>query len=192
MDKISELSRGTQVWLASSVLLLIDMFLNWQKRSFDLGVVSGSVSQNGWHGFWGVVLGLLTIAAIAWAVVRIVQPEVVAAVPAGTAALGVGALILVFAVLKNLIDDFSAWPAYVGVVLAAGVAAGGWLIAQESGGTEKAMAWRPSTGMSSGGGEPPPPPTTPDPPASTPPPPTYEPPASEEPPTPESPPADDQ
>jgi hypothetical protein len=192
MDKISELSRGTQVWLASSVLLLIDMFFKWQKVSFDLGVVSGSVGRSGWHGFWGVVLGLLTIAAIAWAVVRIVQPDVVAAVPAGTAALGVGALILLFSVLKNLIDDYSAWPAYVGVVLAAGVAAGGWLIAQESGGTEKAMAWRPSTGMSSGGGEPPPPPTTPDPPASTPPPPTYERPPAEEPPTPEPPPADDE
>jgi uncharacterized protein YbdZ (MbtH family) len=187
MDKISALSRGTQVMLASSVLLLIDTFFKWQKVSFDFGPVSGSVGRSGWHGFWGVVLGLLTIAAIVWLVVRIVQPDVVAMVPAATAALALGALILLFAVLKNLIDDYSAWPSYVGIVLAAGVAAGGWLIAQESGGTEAAMAWRPS-GMGSSSSTPPP--TTPEPPpASTPPPPP--PAATDEPPPPTSPPAEE-
>ena len=173
MDKISELSRGTQIMLASAVLLLIDMFFKWQKVSYDFGTVSGSVGRSGWHGFWGVVLGLLTVAAIVWLVLRIVQPDLVAAIPSGTAALALGALILLFAVVKNLVDDYSAWPAYVGVVLAAGTAVGGWLIAQESGGTSSAMAWRPSMagGGSTGGSAPTPPPTPPpsEPPAQSPP-----------------------
>lgn len=163
MDKLSQLSKGTQIMLAAAVLLLIDTFFNWQ--SVDLGPIS--VGQSGWHGFWGVVLGLLTIAAIAWIVVRVVQPDLVKAVPQGTAALGLGALILLFAVLKNLIDDYSAWPAYVGIVLAAGVAYGGWTVAQESGGTDAAMAWRPS-GTGSGSSSTPPP-APPPPPAESPP-----------------------
>jgi hypothetical protein len=172
MDKISELSRGTQLMLASAVLLLIDMFFDWQKVSFDFGPVSGSVGRSGWHGFWGVVLGMLTIVAIAWIIVRIVQSDVVAAIPAGTAALALGALILLFAVVKNLVDDYSAWPSYVGVVLAAGAAAGGWLIAQESGGTSSAMAWRPSMVGGGSSAEPPPPPPAATPPAPSPPPPS--------------------
>jgi hypothetical protein len=38
---------------------------------------------------------------------------------------------LVLALLKNLVDDYSAWPSYVGVVLAAGVAVGGWMRMQD-------------------------------------------------------------
>jgi hypothetical protein len=44
-----------------------------------------------------------------------------------------GILIFAFALLKNLIDDYSAWASYVGVVLAAVVAYGAWLNFQESG-----------------------------------------------------------
>jgi hypothetical protein len=35
--------------------------------------------------------------------------------------------------LKNLVDDYSAWASYVGVVLAAAIAYGAWLVFQESG-----------------------------------------------------------
>jgi hypothetical protein len=171
MDTLQTLSRGAQITLATSVLLLIDMFFNWQ--SVDLGPVS--VGQSGWHGFWGVLLGLLTIVAIAWIVLRIVQPDILRQlpVPEKTVGLALGGLILLFAVLKNLIDDYSAWPAYVGVVLAAGVAFGAWTIAQE-----------PEPAASSPVGSPPPPAPAPPPPAPAPPPPAAEPPA---PPAPEPP-----
>src|SRR5437867_334080 len=164
MDKFSALSKGMQILLVSAVLLLIDTFFHWQ--SVDLGPIE--VGQSGWHGFWGVVLGLLTIAIIAWAIVRIVQPELLKSlpVPEGTLVLALGALTLVFAVLKNLIDDYSAWPAYVGVILAAGVAFGSWLHAQDVGYTMPSWA--------SGGSSNP----APAPPASQPAPPMAEPPAS--------------
>ena len=30
----------------------------------------GSYGQSGWHGFWGVLLGLMTIAILAWVAAR--------------------------------------------------------------------------------------------------------------------------
>ena len=176
MDKVNALSRGTQILGAAAVLLLIDMFFKWQKVCIG-GFCGG---QSGWHGFWGVILGLLTIAVIAWIVLRLVQPDLLKSIPVpdGTLTLGLGVLILLFAVLKNLTDDYSAWPSYVGIVLAAGVAFGGWQIAQEQGGTDKAMAWRPSSGSSAAPPPPPAPETTAPPPAPAPPP-SSPPPASE-------------
>jgi hypothetical protein len=128
MPDLRSLSTGMQVAGASAVLLLIDTFLNWQ--SVDLGVVSAG--RSAWHGFWGVILGLLTIAFIAWLAARLFGvklPEL--PVPERTITLAVGALILLFAVIKVLTDDFRAWPAWVGIVLAAGCAAGAWLMSQE-------------------------------------------------------------
>src|SRR5438093_7151980 len=177
MDKVNALSKGTQIFAAAAILLLIDTFFHWQQVCVGGGGFKACGGASGWHGFWGVILGLLTLAAIAWVIVRVVQAELLKSIPVpeGTLALGLGVLILIFAVLKNLTDDYSHWPAYVGIVLAAGVAFGGWTIAQEQGGTDKAMAWRPS-GMSSGGSTtspPPPAPETTAPPAAepTPPPP---------------------
>jgi hypothetical protein len=48
--------------------------------------------------------------------------------------LGLGVAVLVFALLKLITDDFRGWAAYVGVALAALVALGAWLRAQELGG----------------------------------------------------------
>jgi hypothetical protein len=162
MPDLRTLSRGMQIAGASAILLLIVTFLDWQ--SVDIGGF-GSVGQSAWHGFWGVVLGLLTIAFIGWLLARLFAvnlPEL--PVPWRTITLALGVLILIFAVLKNLIDDYSAWPSYVGIVLAAGVAAGAWLLSQEdepvvAGSVPDAPEYSP------------PPATTTAPPADTPPPP---------------------
>jgi hypothetical protein len=138
MPDLRSLSTGMQVALGASVLLLIDTFLSWQ--SVDVGPFE--VSQNGWHGFWGVVLGLLTIAMIAWLAARLFGvklPEL--PVPERTITLALAALILLFALIKNLADDYSTIWAYIGVVLAAGVAAGAWLLTQEP----EPLAASPST-----------------------------------------------
>src|SRR6266540_1472644 len=170
MDTFTALSKGLQIMLVSAVLLLIDTFFKWQKQCVDTGVGEVCGGYGGWHGFGGVLLGLLTIVAIAWIVVRIVQPELLKSIPLpeGTLALALGGLILLIAVLKNLIDDYSAWPAYVGVVLAAGIAAGAWLFAQEVG--YSMPAWGSSTGSPASSAPPPPPPAEPAPPAQEPPP----------------------
>jgi hypothetical protein len=128
MPDLRSLSTGMQLALGASVLLLIDTFLSWQ--SVDVGPFE--VSQSGWHGFWGVVLGILTIAMIAWLVARVLGVKLQELpVPERTITLALGALILLFALIKNLADDYSTIWAYIGVLLAAGVAAGAWLLTQE-------------------------------------------------------------
>ncbi len=134
MQQLNALSTGRKLILLGGALLLIDTFFAWQKVEVKIaGVTAVSATQNAWHGFWGVVLGLLTIAVLAWVAARAFGVALPATVPDGLATLALGALIFVFALLKNLTDDYSAWASYVGVVLAAVVAAGAWLTFQTSG-----------------------------------------------------------
>ena len=87
----------------------------------------------------------------------------------------VAGIILLFALIKVLVDDFTAAAAYVGLVLAAIVAVGAWLNVQEAGGVDSLRS--EASGMkdatTSGAGtaaatpeptpEPSPPPSAPDP-----------------------------
>src|SRR5829696_1374244 len=129
MPDLRTLSTGTKLLLGAGVLLLIDTFLAWQKVSVEVGGVEiASASRNAWHGFWGVAMGLVLIALLVWVglqVAKVDLPDLNVPEPTVTVALAV--LVLVLAVLKNLVDDYSAWPSYVGVVLAAGV----WMRMQE-------------------------------------------------------------
>ena len=54
-------------------------------------------------------------------------------VPDGLTSLGLSVLILLFAILKALTDDAVHWPAWLGVILAAGIGYGAWLVFQASG-----------------------------------------------------------
>ena len=130
MEQLKALSLARKLVLGGGVLLLIDTFFAWQSVSYQ-GVTLGSA--NAWHGFWGVLLGLMTIALVAWVIARTFGVEMPEGIPEGTISLILGGLILLFAVLKTLIDDYSAWASYVGVVLAAIIAYGAWRNFQESG-----------------------------------------------------------
>lgn len=132
MPDLKALSRGTQIILGAGLLLLIDTFFAWQEVSVELGgveVVSASV--NAWHGFWGVVMGLALSALLVWVGLRIANVNLNMSVPERTVTVGLAGVVFVFAVLKNLIDDYSAWASYVGIVLAAAIAYGAWLRLQE-------------------------------------------------------------
>ncbi|MGH3002483.1 MAG: hypothetical protein ACRDM1_07485 [Gaiellaceae bacterium] len=129
MEPVKRLPLGRQLILGAGVLLLIDTFLPWQ--SISIGPFSHSWTA--WHGFWGVLLGLMTIVLVAWVVARAFGVELPSNVPDGLATLALGALILIFAVIKNLADDYSAWGSYLGVILAFVVAAGAWMTFQTSG-----------------------------------------------------------
>jgi hypothetical protein len=134
MEQIRSLSLGRKLILGAGALLFLDTFFAWQKVSVKVGGVEVvSATASAWHGFWGVLLGLMTIAIVVWVAARALGVALPANVPDGLATLALGGLILLFAVLKNLIDDYSAWASYVGIVLAAIVAAGAWLSFQESG-----------------------------------------------------------
>src|SRR5918992_4991179 len=137
MPNLSALSRGTQVLAAAALLLLIDTFLPWQ--SIELPLELGDVSQNAWHGFWGVVMGLMVIVLLAWVIARIMDVRLPVEVPDGIVTIALGGLILLFALIKNLADDYSTIWSYIGVLLAAAVAYGAWLRYQEAGGTVESL-----------------------------------------------------
>jgi hypothetical protein len=159
MDRLSALSRGAQIMLVAGVLLFISLFLPWQ--DFDIGGIAEEfgidASFSAWHGFWGWMLGLLTIILLAWLVVRIAAVDIPLPVSSAMLAGLLGTLILFFAVIKNLVDDESTIWSYIGVLLAIGVAVGAWMQIQEAGGMDtlksEASSMRPPT---SGSSEPPP------------------------------------
>jgi hypothetical protein len=159
MDRLSALSRGAQIMLVAGVLLFISLFLPWQ--DFDIGGIAEEfgidASFSAWHGFWGWMLGLLTIILLAWLVVRIAAVDIPLPVSSAMLAGLLGTLILFFAVIKNLVDDESTIWSYIGVLLAIGVAVGAWMQIQEAGGIDtlktEASTMRPPT---SGSSEPPP------------------------------------
>lgn len=129
MEQLKGLPLGRQLILGAGILLLIDTFLDWQQA----GGFGYTVGQSAWHGFWGVVLGLLLILLLAWVVVRIVGIEIPVNLPDGVTTLAASAVILLFAIIKALSDSYVHWPAYVGIILAAVMGYGAWLVFQESG-----------------------------------------------------------
>jgi hypothetical protein len=150
MEKLNALSRGTQLMLAGAALLLVDTFLPWQSVSFEALGVSVSESWTAWHGFWGVLLGLLTIALLAWLVLRLVGNEVSLPVSDTLVGAALAALILLCAVLKVLTDDAVAWGAWLGLVLAVVIAVGVWMQVQAAGGVDTLRS-EVSTGGAGGG-----------------------------------------
>lgn len=139
MERFNALSRGSQIMFVAGLLLLVDTFLPWQ--DFDIEVEEGvtidtGFSWNAWHGFWGILLGLLTVALVAWLVARLAGVDL--RLPVSDAMLGavIAVTILVFAFIKVLADDYTAFWAYIGLVLAAIVAIGAWMNVQEAGGVD--------------------------------------------------------
>src|SRR5215218_2136197 len=136
MDKLTALSRGFQLMLAGSVLLLLDTFLRWQEVSGNVAGITFSGGVNAWHGFWGLLMGLALIALLAWLVARVAGVAISLPVSEVLLAAALAAIVLLFAVIKNLADDYSTVWSYIGIVLAAVVAAGAWLEVQAAGGVD--------------------------------------------------------
>lgn len=189
MERFNALSRGAQLMLVGSVLLLIDSFLSWQHFEASFGgvtVAEGGVS--GWHGV-GIIMGILTVVLLAWLIVRLAAVDVNLPVSDALTGAVLGILILLFTIIKVLVDnEFRHWPAWVGLILAIVIAVGAWMSVQEAGGMDKLVTEAQSMGGSGGGGggesapaasTPPPAPAAPEPPAApAPPAATPEPPAA--------------
>jgi hypothetical protein len=142
MDRFNKLSRGMQIMLVGSVLLLISTFFNWQEVSIEFLGTSASSGVSAWHGFLGVVMGLLTIVLIAWLIARLAAVDI--PVPASLTGAVLAFLIFACALIKNLHDDYSTFWSYLGVGLAALVAVGAWLQIQEAGGVDNLKSEIPS------------------------------------------------
>jgi hypothetical protein len=134
LERFNALSRGGRIMFVAGALLLIDTFFAWQQVEVEeLGI---EASRNAWHGFWGVVLGLLTAVLVAWFIAKLVGVDL--RLPVSDAMLGglLALVILLFTLIKILDDDFTNFWAYVGLVLAAIIAIGAWLNIQDAGGVD--------------------------------------------------------
>ncbi|MDQ2910355.1 MAG: hypothetical protein M3R39_04980 [Actinomycetota bacterium] len=128
------LSNGTKVLLVGGVILFIDTFFAWQQICAGAAGFHVCGSASGWHGI-GVLMGLLVIALVAWEGLQIAgvtkQIELpVSAVLISVALAGATALVTI---IKFLVaNEARHWPAWIGLILAVVIAAGGWLKYKES------------------------------------------------------------
>ena len=147
MERFSALTRGMQLMLVGGVLLLLDTFLHWQQVSAKVaGVTSISVGVSAWHGFWGVFMGLVLLVLLAWMVARLAGVKIPLPFSETMVAAGLAGIVLLFALMKTLVDDYSTKWSYIGVVLAGVVAAGGWLEVQAAGGVDAVRSEMSSMG----------------------------------------------
>ena len=169
MERFNALGRGAQIMLVGGVLLFIDLFLPWQ----DFNV--GDIGQfSGWRGV-GVILGILTIVLLAWIIVRLASVNIPLPVSTAMTAALIGALILIFAIIKMLTilgDEATFW-AWIGLALAVVVAVGSFQTVQEAGGIETLKSEIPNRPASTTSETPPaaaapPPPAAPEAPPSEP------------------------
>jgi hypothetical protein len=128
MAKFKALSRGTRLVLVAGPLLFLSLFLTWQNVEVDYGRAGiATMPLDGWDA-WGLLLGLLVIAAVTLVVlVKLTDVELSEDVPWSSVILGLGAAVLAVAVLKSLTDASSSWLSYAFLGLAAAVAVGAYL-----------------------------------------------------------------
>ncbi len=168
MERFTALTRGMQLMLVGGVLLLIDTFLHWQEVSVKIeGVTVVSAGVSAWHGFWGVVMCLVLLVLLAWIVARLAGVKIPLPFSDTLLAAGLAGIVLLFALIKNLADDYSTKWSYIGVVLAAVVAAGGWFEVQAAGGVDALRSEMSSMGKTEPPASTPPPPESPSGPSET-------------------------
>jgi hypothetical protein len=125
------LSTGRKVLLVGGGLLFIDLFLSWQSK--DFGPIT--VSRTGWHGI-GILVGLLTLAMLAWELIGALGVDLGDAVrnlPTALISAALAAAVTLFTIIEFLThNEIRSWPAWIGLILAIVIAVGGWLRFSES------------------------------------------------------------
>ena len=118
---------GHLLLVVSAFLMFLVTLFAWQ--AVTIGHLT--YTRNAWHGFWGVILGLLTVVFLVnvAAQSRIVEFKI--PLPHGLLSLGLAPAIFVFAVIKAITDDNSAWASYAGIVLAGTITFAAWLARKE-------------------------------------------------------------
>ena len=119
--RLAQAPLSSKILLPASLVFIIDSFLPWQRACADGG---GCVSASGWHGV-GIIAVLCAIAVLVIEGLRLagmrlpVKPQIDAFIVAGLA----GA-VLVFTVIKLLVDDFRGYGLWIGLIVASVLAAG--------------------------------------------------------------------
>lgn len=123
MNHVKGLSRSSQLLLGAGLLLFIFLFFDWQQVCAS-GICGG---QTGWHG-WGVLVGILVIALVAWEALQVFGQKVTMPIKPALLSAGLAAGVLLFTVIKFLVDnEFRHWPAWIGLILAIVIGIGGYL-----------------------------------------------------------------
>ena len=141
MDKINLMSTGEKIIVGAAVLLLLDSFI-FAWYSVDFGFAS--VSVNAWEApgaIWSilaVIVGVVLAGAILAPKFANVQlPELPANLTLGQFYLGGGALAFAFLVLKFINESsYVAIGFWLGFLLTAAMALGGYMIYTEEKGTQ--------------------------------------------------------
>ena len=174
------LGRGEMIAGISAAILFFVMFLGWFGAPDEInGVPTGvdfaeaagvDTSLNAWqsYDFTDVLLLVTIVVAVGGAIATLMARDVAVPVAVSAITAGLGILSLLF-VLFSIINtpssgdldlDREFW-VFVGLLLTAGIAYGGWLGMQEEGtsfGAEADRVQDPVSGPGSGGSAPPPPP----------------------------------
>jgi len=141
---MSKMSTAGKVLITASALYVIDvLFFGW--NCVDLGIDIGiDTCVKGTHGI-GTINLLLGIALLAWEIMWVADVKISA--PRALVSAGLAAGIVIFTVLKIIVDsEYLALFAWVGLILALVIGYGGWLRWQE----------HQAAGSGAGGGMPPP------------------------------------
>src|SRR3990170_6501197 len=130
---ISKLSMGSKILGGSGVLLLIFSFFAWQK--FCVADII-CVSENMWGGsggVFGLLGGLALIALVVWEGMALAGQSINVGQPASKvgAYLGFAAAALVLLKFIFALTNEPAFGAFIGLILALGVAYGAWMRFQE-------------------------------------------------------------
>ena len=129
---LSKLSTASKILLGAGILYLIDLFLPWNRACADLssvGLGKQCAGVNGIHGLGALNL-ILVLALLAWEAMAVADVQVNA--PRALISAGLAGAILVFTILKILVDtEFIYLWAWVGLLLALAVGYGGWMRWQE-------------------------------------------------------------
>jgi hypothetical protein len=146
---MSKLSTASKILLGGGLLLFIDTFLPWNRACADAGPFgSFCASVGGTHGL-GILIMLLAIALVIWEALAVFGVDIPA--PKTMVSAGLAGGIVVFTLLKILVDSEALYLfAWVGIILALGIAYGGWMRFQEG---------SVGGGSSAGGSSAPPPPS---------------------------------
>jgi hypothetical protein len=147
MDKLIErfgaLSIGEKVIIIAGVVLFIDGFLPWY--SIDFGPL-GSVTRSGWQSpgaIWSmlaIVIGLAMAAVVVLkGLTEVEVPDDVGGFSWPKILLGGGVAVLAFVLIKLLNESSSMGIGfYLGIIAAAALAAGGFLMFREESAAEPA------------------------------------------------------
>jgi hypothetical protein len=127
MDPLKALSRSSQLLLGAGLLLFIFLFFDWQQACVSTGGFSACGGRSGWHG-WGTATGIFVIALLLWELALVFGLKVELPVPAAVVTAVVAGAIVLFTLIKFLVDnEFRHWPAWIGLVLAIVIGVGGFL-----------------------------------------------------------------